>query len=336
MAKIAFRPLVEDDLALLFNWMARPHVRKWYAPEPRSFMEVMAKYGPRVDPASPVRAYVIQVDGADAGYIQKYSLADFPDYRHLLGLDGEAGMAGMDLYIGDEWRTGHGLGSLVIRRFFLDEVLADPAVTGCVAGPHEGNAGSIRAFEKAGFHRWKVVENERGERECVMRRDRDTATYRIATIDMKDAATCVQMRRDMYRVSFGTEEGFEEGMGPDNSHYLEQLRARIAELPGGNVHLWRDGQIVGQLEMRILKDEPDVLYLSLIHLLQEHRGHGLGRKLHAHAMEEARRRGVRLMRLSVSQANSRAMLFYRRLGWVVVGTRPNVKPMAVMEIPVVA
>jgi hypothetical protein len=28
------------------------------------------------------------------------------------------------------------------------------------------------------------------------------------------------------------------------------------------------------------------------------------------------------------------MLFYRRLGWVVVGTRPNRLPMVIMEIPV--
>ena len=334
MAKLAFRPLVEDDIALLFNWMARSHVRKWYAPEPRSFMEVMAKYGPRVDPAGPVQAFVIQVDNADAGYIQKYSLDDFTDYRGRVGLDGQRGMAGMDLFLADDWRTGHGLGALAIRRFFLDHVLADAAAMGCVAGPHEGNAASIRAFEKAGFHRWKVVENERGERECVMRRDRDNGSYRIVPIEMKDVETCVRMRRDMYRTSFGTEAGFDEGMGPGNAHYIEQLRERISQVPEGNAHLWRDDRIVGQLEMRLLDEDPDVIYLSLINLVPEYRGHGLGKKLHAHAMEVARKLGKRLMRLSVAQGNAQAMLFYRRLGWVVVGTRPNVKPMAVMEVPV--
>lgn len=334
MARIAFRPLVEDDLALLFDWLARPHVRKWYAPAPRSFMEVAAKYRPRVDPGSPVKAYVIQVDGADAGYIQKYSLDEFGKYRALLGLEGQGAMMGTDLFIADDWRTGQGLGGLTIRRFFVDQVLADETAAGCVAGPHEGNAASIRAFEKAGFHRWKVVENEHGERECVMRRDRDTGAYRIAPIEMKDAQTCVQMRREMYRVSFGTEAGFDAGMGPGNAHYLEQLRERIAQVPEGNAHLWRDARIVGQLEMRLLEDESDVIYLSLIHLLPEYRAHGLGKKLHGHAMGVARTLGKRLMRLSVSQSNPQAMLFYRRLGWVVVGTRPNVKPMAVMEIPV--
>src|SRR3546814_7939742 len=76
---------------------------------------------------------------------------------------------------------------------------------------------------------------------------------------MKDVETCVRMRRDMYRTSFGTEAGFDEGMGPGNAHYIEQLRSRILQVPEGNAHLWRDDRIVGQLEMRLLEDERDVI-----------------------------------------------------------------------------
>jgi ribosomal protein S18 acetylase RimI-like enzyme len=119
-----------------------------------------------------------------------------------------------------------------------------------------------------------------------------------------------------------------------NAHYLQQLQERIEQVPEGNAHLWRDGRIVGQLEMRPVEDDPEVIYLSLIHLVPEYRSHGLGKMLHAHAMETARKQGKRLMRLSVSQSNQNAVMFYRRLGWVVVGTRPNVKLMAVMEVPV--
>ena len=39
----------------------------------------------------------------------------------------------------------------------------------CIAGPSEGNEASIRAFEKAGFAKWKVVRMEGAEPECVMR-----------------------------------------------------------------------------------------------------------------------------------------------------------------------
>jgi diamine N-acetyltransferase len=334
VARIAFRRLTEADLPLLFTWLARPHVKRWYATEPRSFMELAAKYAPRTRDDSDVEAFVIEVDGSDAGYIQKYDIARFPDYRRLLGLEGEEGVAGMDLLLGDEWRTGRGLGSFVIRRFVLDRVLADPSVRACVAGPREGNAQSIRAFEKAGFRRWKVVANERGHEECVLRRDRDPATYRIATIDLDNAAECIRLRREMYVASFGGEDGLEEEMGPQNALYLEQLRAKLAQLPAGNVHLWRDDRIVGQLEMRLLEDEPDVGYVSLIHVVPEWRGHGLGKRLHAHAMQVSRDLGKRLMRLSVSQRNAAAMRFYRRLGWTVAGARPNRLPMVIMEIAV--
>lgn len=335
MPQIEFRPLAESDLPLLFTWLARPHVAKWYAPSPLSFMEVAAKYGPRTVAGCDVDAYVIVVDGAQAGYIQKYRLEHFPEYRRLLGAGDEEGLAGMDLFLGDEWRTGHGLGTLVIRRFFLGQVLADAGVRGCVAGPHEGNLASIRAFEKAGFRRWKNAPNERGEVECVLRRDRDLASYRIAPIELARGETCVRLFRDMYAASFNGTAGLEELMGPGNRAYLEQLRARIAQFPEGNAHLWRDGEIVGQLEMRLLEDEPEVAYLSVIHVVAEHRGRGLGRKLHDYAMEQARLRGRRLMRLSVSRGNAAATRFYRRSGWVVVGARESRgQPLTVMETPV--
>jgi ribosomal protein S18 acetylase RimI-like enzyme len=332
--EIAFRPLAEDDFALLFGWLARAHVKRWYAPEPRSFIELAARYRPRTEAANPVRAFIIRVDGADAGYIQKYPLAPFPEYRRRLGLEGEPGVMGMDLFLADEWRTGRGLGSFVIRRFAVDEVLADAAASACIAGPHEGNTQSIRAFERAGFRRWKTIENEAGERECVLRRDRDEGAYRIAPIDPADEAVCVRLRRAMYAASFGTEEGLEEEMGAGDSRYLAQLREKLARWREGHVHLWRDDRIVGQLEMRLLDDEPEVGYLSLIHVAPEYRGHGLGKRLHRYAMQASRERGKRLMRLSVSRQNAAALRFYKRLGWVVVGARPGRLPMTVMEIPV--
>lgn len=334
MPRIAFRPLAEADLPQLFNWLARPHVKRWYAPEPRSYLELAAKYRPRTEEGNPVRAFIIQVDDADAGYIQKYALAPFPEYRRRLALEGEPGVMGMDLFIGDEWRTGHGLGAFVIQRFFTDEVLADASVEACIAGPHEGNAQSILAFERAGFRRWKTVENEDGERECVLRRDRDTGDYRIAPIDLADTDTCVRLRREMYVASFGTEEGLAEEMGAGNVFYIRQLRDKLAQLPEGNVHLWRDGRVVGQLEMRLLDDEDDVAYLSLIHVVAEYRGHGLGKRLHQHALQVSRARGKRVLRLSVSRHNAAALRFYKRLGWAVVGARPNRLPMAIMEIAV--
>ena len=43
--QVAFREMVRDDLVTLFNWLDRPHVRRWYSTAPSSFAEVAAKLG---------------------------------------------------------------------------------------------------------------------------------------------------------------------------------------------------------------------------------------------------------------------------------------------------
>lgn len=326
---IIFRRLGEGDLVVIFRWLSRPHVKRWYAPEPTSFAEVAAKYGPRTTDDNVVKAFMIVAGGAEVGYIQTYSIDAFPEYERRLGC--EKGVAGVDLFLGDEWNTGHGLGTRVIRRFVEDTLFGHYGAVACVAGPNEGNDTAIRAFEKAGLRRWKLVANERGEKECVLRRERQEAPCRIATIELADAGTCVRFRRDMYLASFGTHAGLEEEMGEGNETYLADLRAKLAQIPEGNAHLWLGDTIVGQLEMRLVEEEPQIGYVSLLYVAPEFRSQGLGRRLHEHAAQVCRRRGKRAMRLSVSLGNEPAIAFYRKLGWEAVGTRPNKIPMAVME-----
>ena len=329
MREIAFRSLSIDDMQSMFLWLLRPHVAKWYATPPNSFAEVIAKYGPRTQRDSPVQASVILVDGKDVGYIQSYPLELFPEYAARLGCG--PGEVGMDLFIGDELFLGWGLGTRAIRHYVDEVVFAGPGATACIAGPADGNEVSIRAFEKAGFRRWQVAANERGEPECVMRRERVAARFRLAPIDLeRHLATCIAFRRDMYVASFGSHEGLEEEMGEGDARYVEQLTARIAELPEGNMHLWEGDRIVGQTEMRF-DDEAGVGYVSLFYLAPECRGQGLGRLLHEHAVKVFAARGMRAVRLSVSTRNTPAIAFYRKLGWSGAGTRPHKMPMQLME-----
>lgn len=153
----------------------------------------------------------------------------------------------------------------------------------------------------------------------------------IATIDLADVATCIAFRRDMYLTAFGTDEGLEDTMGADDSRYVAQLAAQLDTFPEGNVHARLGSDIVGQLEMRLLDDDPGVGYISLIYTLPTYRGSGVGRVLEAHAAAASKARGLERMRLSVAVTNEGAIAFYRRLGWHAVGTRPNVRPMTIME-----
>jgi aminoglycoside 6'-N-acetyltransferase len=330
MGAIAFRPLAGSDLPQVFIWLGRPHVAKWYAPAPSSFAEVVAKYGPRTEPGNAVRAFVVTLDGSDVGYIQTYAIDRFPEYA--AGLACGKGAAGIDLFIADPWRMNHGLGTSVVRRFVDEIVFAEDGIDTCLAGPSEGNAASIRAFEKAGFERWKVSRTGGAEPECVMRRERAVFDFRIAPMDLgRHAGDCIALRRAAYLASFGSPEGIDEEMGPDNARYLDSLAARIAQVPEGNAHLWQGERIVGQTEMRLVDDEPGVGYVNLFYLLPDFRGRGLGRMLHEHAVAVFSRLGRRTLRLSVATGNAAAIGFYRKLGWVTVGTRPNRVPMEIME-----
>jgi ribosomal protein S18 acetylase RimI-like enzyme len=220
----------------------------------------------------------------------------------------------------------------VIRRFVDEIVFREHGALACVADPAEANPAAVRAFEQAGFAHWKRTQGEGAEPRCVLRRENHVGDYRIERIDLEwSADLCVAFRREMYLASFGSDEGLEEEMGPDNALYLQSLRERIAQVPEGNVHLWRGNRIVAQAEMRLLEEDPGVGYVSLFYVTADCRAEGLGRALHEHAVDVFRRRGMRAMRLSVSISNPGAMAFYRRLGWKAVGTRPNIEPMVIME-----
>jgi len=306
-------------------------VAKGYAAAPSSYMEVVAKYGPRTGADNVVRAFIVKVDGRDAGYVQAYAVAAFPDYARLV--EAPEGAASMDLFLGDAWMLYRGVGPRVIDRFVNDVVFAQAGTTACIAGPSEANVASIRAFEKAGFRRWKVVRAGEGEPERVMLRERDVAGLKLVPIDLaRDSATCIDFRRDSYFESFGTREGMESEMGADGGLYLDQLRARIAEVPEGNCHLWHGDRIIGQTEMRTSED-PRLGYVNLFYLVPEWRHRGLGRVLHDHAIAVFAARGKRGVRLSVSHTNARAIAFYKRLGWRRVGTRPNKETMEILELP---
>jgi aminoglycoside 6'-N-acetyltransferase len=167
---IAFRRLAHDDLAELFDWLCRPHVKRGYASAPSSYAEVVARYGPRADDGNAVRAHIVLLDGARVGYAQHYALDAFPEYAAKVASGPRTAAVG--LLIGEEALTGNGLGPRAIRRYVEDIVLGNGEFDACIAAPVEGDARAIRAFEKAGFRRWKSIAPDDGPPECVMRLDR--------------------------------------------------------------------------------------------------------------------------------------------------------------------
>lgn len=168
--EVGFRPLREADLPLVHEWLGREHVRRWWG-ERGDLEQTVDHYGPSLDGRDPTDLYAIVVDGRDAGMIQTYLVADYPDYAALIGVGED--VAGLDLFLGEGELLGWGLGTEIIRTFVSEIVWARDATRACVADPDLENVASLRAFEKAGFERiCEFLDPEDGRLHALVRLDR--------------------------------------------------------------------------------------------------------------------------------------------------------------------
>ena len=146
-----FRPMSADDLPLIRDWLVLPHVREWWGDPDEQFGLVS---GDMSEPA--MDQYVVSHDNVPFGYLQCYRLTD---WNICFGPQPEA-TRGIDQMIGAPEMVGRGHGSAFIGGF-IENLLATgtPRV---VVDPDPGNARAIRAYEKAGFVREKLVDTPDG------------------------------------------------------------------------------------------------------------------------------------------------------------------------------
>ena len=167
---VGFCPLTVGDLPLLYEWLGREHVRRWWG-EPASYDEAVAEYLAAIEGRDPADLYAIVAAGESVGLIQTYLLADYPEYAVLIDAGDET--AGLDVFLAEASLTGSGLGTHVIRTFVSEVVFARAETQACLADPDVRNLGSIRAFEKAGFSAvGTFVDPEDHQLHAVMRLDR--------------------------------------------------------------------------------------------------------------------------------------------------------------------
>jgi len=151
MASYQFRPMSADDLPLVKDWLARPHVVEWWGDPDEQFGLVS---GDMNEPA--MDQYIVSLNGAPLGYLQCYRLTD---WNTGFGSQPE-GTRGIDQMIGVAEMVGQGHGSGFIRAFI--ERLLGNSTPRVVVDPDPENARAIRAYEKAGFVKDKLVETPDG------------------------------------------------------------------------------------------------------------------------------------------------------------------------------
>ncbi|MCM2603271.1 GNAT family N-acetyltransferase [Rossellomorea marisflavi] len=119
----------------------------------------------------------------------------------------------------------------------------------------------------------------------------------------------ISFRRDSFKVSFGTDQDFDE------EEYVRWVQDQSALFPDGFILLMEKGVPIGQLELTV-KDYEDskIGYVNLYYLIPERRGSGMGNKLHQYALQFFRTQGVSEYHLRVSPSNHQALSFYKRIG----------------------
>lgn len=117
----------------------------------------------------------------------------------------------------------------------------------------------------------------------------------------------ISFRRDSFKVSFGTDQAFDE------DEYVRWVQDQSAFFPDGFILLMEKGVPIDQLELT-LKDYEDSKtgYVNLYYLIPERRGSGMGNKLHQYALRFFRNQGVSEYHLRVSPSNHQTLGFYRR------------------------
>ena len=154
-ARIAFRPLAETDLPNLQRWLSDAEVAEWWKVADLSLEAVTAKYMPRIDGSDPTRAFVIVIDGVDAGMIQAYFIADHRDYARQIGMP--LGSVGTDLFLGEPAIRGKGWAVPLLRAFHRRIVFGEMDATLAVIAPAPRNTRAIRVYERSGFRGLKTV-----------------------------------------------------------------------------------------------------------------------------------------------------------------------------------
>jgi len=169
--RIGFRLLMAGDLPLLYEWLQREHVQRWWT-DRETYDEVVQHYLPTIEGNRPTDLYLILSDDRPAGFIQTYRVSDYPEYRELVAV--EDNVAGVDLFVAELELTGRGLGSKALSRFVVDIIFSDPEIHACIADPDAENLASLRAFEKAGFRvvRRFVDPNDHDRLHALVRLDR--------------------------------------------------------------------------------------------------------------------------------------------------------------------
>jgi len=151
MPGYAFRPMAAADLLMVRRWLEISEVVRWWG-DPAGQYELVSG-----DLAHPdMDQFIVSLQDRPFAYIQCYALSTWNE-----GFGAQPpSTRGIDQFIGEDDMIGHGHGSAFIRQF-VDGCLRK-AIPRIVTDPDPVNVRAVRAYEKAGFARDRMVDTPDG------------------------------------------------------------------------------------------------------------------------------------------------------------------------------
>jgi aminoglycoside 6'-N-acetyltransferase len=147
-----FRPVSAANLPLIRQWLEAPHVARWWGDADEQFDLVS---GDLEHPA--MDQFIVAADNRPFAYLQCYNPGAWPENGFGAQPDGTRGI---DQFIGEPDMIGRGHGSAFIRTFI--DSLMSAGTPRVVTDPDPANARAIRAYEKAGFRKDRLVDTPDG------------------------------------------------------------------------------------------------------------------------------------------------------------------------------
>lgn len=151
---ISWRPLVEDDLPMLTEWLREPQVARWWNHD-TSRAGVERDFGPSVRGEEPGEDLIVLLDDRPVGLLQRSRIADYPEEAEEFAVLVEVptGAVELDYLIADPALRGQGLGARMIATVVADTWQTLPDASAILVAVVAANVASWRALEKAGLTR---------------------------------------------------------------------------------------------------------------------------------------------------------------------------------------